>query len=224
MYPGVWIHHLTWMWNRHYITIRCKHCPLNLVFCHREIAVMHQATFTMTVSSTECVLEQLNLTMNNNTEIKAIEARAMGLFHERFASSPQYSPEIYVLQKSYFVWECQAETKRDFWLYVFPRDYIFARLFWRLFRIIFQMTAIIVPDNGLSPVWRKANIWNIDGWSFIRPFGKKVSMYSFLLKNMNLKISSAKWWPLCLGLNVVKAEGNVILSTNLTVSRKSAQS
>ena len=67
----------------------------------------------------------------------------------------------------------------------------------------------IGPDNGLSPGRRQAIIWTNAGILFIGPLGTNFSeiligIHTFSFKKMHLKISSAKWRPFCLGLNVLK--------------------
>ena len=68
---------------------------------------------------------------------------------------------------------------------------------------------IIVSDNGLSPGRRQAIIWTNAGIMLIGPLGTNFSeilieIYTFSLKKMHLKMSSGKWRPSCLGLNVLK--------------------
>ena len=67
---------------------------------------------------------------------------------------------------------------------------------------------IIGSDNGLSPGRRPAIIWTNAGILLIRPWGTNFSeifngnqIFSF--KKMHLKMSSAKWRPVYLGLNVL---------------------
>ena len=67
---------------------------------------------------------------------------------------------------------------------------------------------IIGSDNGLSPGRRQAIIWTSDGILLIGPLGTNFSetlskILTFSLKKMRFKVSSAKWWPFCLGLNVL---------------------
>ena len=67
---------------------------------------------------------------------------------------------------------------------------------------------IIGSDNGLSPGRRQAIIGNNAGLLLIEPLGTKLSEISigsqtFLFKDMHLNLSSAKWRPFCLGLNVL---------------------
>ena len=67
---------------------------------------------------------------------------------------------------------------------------------------------IIGSDNGLSPGRRQAIIWTNAGISLIGPSGTNFSeilieILTFSFKKMCLKVSSAKWRPFCLGLNVL---------------------
>ena len=68
--------------------------------------------------------------------------------------------------------------------------------------------AIIGSDNGLSPVRRQAIIWTNAGSLLIGPLAtsfieiwNKIKQFSFT--KMRLKMSSGKWWPFCLGRNVL---------------------
>ena len=67
---------------------------------------------------------------------------------------------------------------------------------------------IIGSDNGLSPERRQAIIWTNAGILLIEPLGTNFSeiligIQIFSFKKMRLKMSSAKWRPFCLGLNVL---------------------
>ena len=69
-------------------------------------------------------------------------------------------------------------------------------------------TYIISSDNGLSPSRRQAIIWTNAWILLIGPVGANFSeilieIYTFPFMKMQLKASSAKWWPCCLGLNVL---------------------
>ena len=62
---------------------------------------------------------------------------------------------------------------------------------------------IIGSDNGLSPGLNQC--WNIVNWTR----GNKlqwisIEIQTFSFKKMHLKMSSGKWRPLCLGLNVLR--------------------
>ena len=67
---------------------------------------------------------------------------------------------------------------------------------------------IIGSDNGLSPDRRQAIIWTNAGILLIGPLGisfneNLIGIQTFLFYKMHLKMSSAKWRPFCLGLNVL---------------------
>ena len=69
---------------------------------------------------------------------------------------------------------------------------------------------IIGSDNGLSPGRRQAIIWTNAGILWFGPLRSNFSeilieIDTFSLKKMHLKLSSAKWRPFCLGLNVLKS-------------------
>ena len=66
----------------------------------------------------------------------------------------------------------------------------------------------IGSDNGLSPGRRQAIIWTNGGILSIGPLWINFSeilieIPTFSFKKMRLKVSSAKWRPCCLGLNVL---------------------
>ena len=63
-------------------------------------------------------------------------------------------------------------------------------------------------DNGLSPGRRQAIIWTNAGILLIGPLGSNFSeilieILTFSFKKIHLNMSSAKWRPYCLGLNVL---------------------
>ena len=67
---------------------------------------------------------------------------------------------------------------------------------------------IIGSDNGLSPGRRQAIIWTNVGILLIGHLGTNFSeiligIQTFSFKKTPLKMSSAKWLPFCLGLNVL---------------------
>ena len=70
---------------------------------------------------------------------------------------------------------------------------------------------IIGLDNGLSPDRRQAIIWTNAEILLIRSLGTKYSeilsaIHAFSFKKINVKMSSAKWRPFCLGRNVLICE------------------
>ena len=67
---------------------------------------------------------------------------------------------------------------------------------------------IIGSDNGLSPDRRQAIIWTSAGILLIGSFGTNFSeilikIHAFSFTKFHLKMSSGKWRPSCLGLNVL---------------------
>ena len=78
---------------------------------------------------------------------------------------------------------------------------------------------IIGSDNGLSPGRRQAIIWTNAGILLIGPLGTNFSenlieILTFSFTKMRLKVSSSKWRPFCLGLNVL----NVTIGNNPALS------
>ena len=78
----------------------------------------------------------------------------------------------------------------------------------RVTHICVSKLTIIASDNGLSPGRRQAIIWTSAGLLSIGPLGTKFSeivieIHTFSFKKMPLKMSSGKWRPFCLGLNVL---------------------
>ena len=78
----------------------------------------------------------------------------------------------------------------------------------RVTHICVNKQTIISSDNGLSPGRRQAIIWTNVGILLIGPWGTNFSeiligIQTFSFKKMHLKMSSAKWRPFCLGLNVL---------------------
>ena len=78
----------------------------------------------------------------------------------------------------------------------------------RVTHICVGILTSIGSDNGLSPGRRQAIIWTNAGILLIEPLGTNFSeilirIQAFSFKKMHLKMSSAKWRPFCLGLNVL---------------------
>ena len=68
--------------------------------------------------------------------------------------------------------------------------------------------SIIGSGNGLSPGRRQAIIWTNAGilliWTIGTDFNEMlIEIHTFSVKKIHLKMSSAKWQPFCLGLNVL---------------------
>ena len=93
----------------------------------------------------------------------------------------------------------------------------------RVMHICVSNLTIIGSDNGLSPVRRQAIIWTNAGILSIEPLGTNFSeilirIQAFSFKKMHLKMSSAKWRPFCLGLNVLMGQKS-ICSDQVTLLR-----
>ena len=78
----------------------------------------------------------------------------------------------------------------------------------RVTHICVGKLTIIGSDNGLSPGRRQAVIWTNAGILLIGHWGTNFSesligIHTFSFKKIHLKMSSAKWRPFCLGLNVL---------------------
>ena len=90
-------------------------------------------------------------------------------------------------------------------------------LWGRVKHICFGKVTIIGSDNGLLPRWRQAIIWTNAGILLIGPFRTNFSeilieIHTFSFKKMHLKISSGKWQPSCLGLNVLIDHTNPLMT------------
>ena len=85
----------------------------------------------------------------------------------------------------------------------------FTLIHWgRVMHICVSKRAIIVSDNGLLPGRRQAIIWTNAGILLIGPLGTNFSeilieIHTFSFKKMHFKMSSGKWWPFSLSLNVL---------------------
>ena len=79
----------------------------------------------------------------------------------------------------------------------------------RVTHICVSDLTIIGSNNGLSPGRRQAIIWTNAELLLNGPLGTNFSeilieILTFSFKKMCLKVSSAKWRPFCLGLNVLR--------------------
>ena len=78
----------------------------------------------------------------------------------------------------------------------------------RMTHICVSKLTSIGSDNGLSSDRRQAIIWTNAGILLIRSWGTNfdetfITIYTFSFTKMLLKMSSGKWRPFCLGLNVL---------------------
>ena len=79
----------------------------------------------------------------------------------------------------------------------------------RVTHICVNKLTSIGSDNGLSPGRRQVIIWTNAGILLIGALGTNfneilIETPSFSLRKTHLKMLSGKWWPFCLGLNVLK--------------------
>ena len=79
----------------------------------------------------------------------------------------------------------------------------------RVAHICVSELTIIGSDNDLSPGRRQAIIWTNAGILLIGPLGTNFNeilseIHTFSFKKMHLNMSSGKWRPICLGLNVLR--------------------
>ena len=78
----------------------------------------------------------------------------------------------------------------------------------RVTHICASRLTITGSDNGLSPGRRQAIIWTNAGILLTGPLGTNfreilIEILTISFTKMHLKMSSAKWRPFCLGLNVL---------------------
>ena len=78
----------------------------------------------------------------------------------------------------------------------------------RVTQICFSKLTIIGSDNDLSSGRCQAIIWTNAGILLIGPLGTNfreilIKIYKFSFQKMHLNISSGKWRPFCLSLNVL---------------------
>ena len=118
-------------------------------------------------------------------------------------------------------------------LNVHDREQFHSLTHWgRVTHICVGILTSIGSDNGLSPGRRQAIIWTNAGILLIWPLGTNFSeiligIQTFSFKKMHLKMSSGKWRPFCLGLNVLTGFNSGFLfiepSTQLVCARKAIQ-
>ena len=78
----------------------------------------------------------------------------------------------------------------------------------RVTHIWVNKLTIIGSDNGLSPDRRQAIIWTnadllLNGFLETSSSEIGIKIWAFSFKKMHLQMSSVKWRPFCLGLNVL---------------------
>ena len=105
-------------------------------------------------------------------------------------------------QQRHFKWcYCEGCKVRKIWIDILTH--------WgRVTHICVSKITIIGSDNGLSPGRRQAIIWTNAGLLLNGSLGTNfteilLEILTFSFKEMRLKVSSAKWRPFCLSLNVL---------------------
>ena len=101
-----------------------------------------------------------------------------------------------LLHKSEPSFECGPENLTD----TFCQSQLcpMSQLIEAVMHICVSNVTSISSDNGLSPGRRQAIIWTNAGILLIL-----IEIHTFCFKKIHLKMSSAKWRPFCLGLNVL---------------------
>ena len=116
-------------------------------------------------------------------------------------------------------------SKGDYRRFLTP---IYFKTHWgRVKHIYVSRLTITGSDNGLSPGRRQAIIWTNAGILLIGTLGTNFSenlieILAFSFTKMRLKVSSAKWRPFCLGLNVLNKERDLPLLRHFIRSLSSA--
>ena len=116
-------------------------------------------------------------------------------------TSVKFEPNHQLRHLIRYMWKCP-------WCRLSSTCFIALTHWGRVTHICVGNLTIIGPNNGLSPGWRQAIIWTNAGILLIGPWGTNFSeiligIQAFSFKKMHLKMSSAKWRPFCLGLNVL---------------------
>ena len=107
------------------------------------------------------------------------------------------------LHMGYFLWVANLLS------YNHSSSFVLFLTHWgRVTHICVGKLVIIGSDNGLSPDRRQTIIWINAGLLSIGPLRKcfsenLVKIQQFSLKKLHVEMSSAKWRPSCLGLNVL---------------------
>ena len=145
----------------------------------------------------------LNLQFSPNSVFQIDTCPRPITFHEDLKVSQDF-PSILCLLSVYFSW------RTDKFFRWHSKHWSQSQLtHWgRVTHICVGKLIIIGPDNGLSPDRRQAIIWtNVGLMSFgpLRTYFSEnlIKIQQFSLKKLHVKMSSAKWRPSCLDLNVL---------------------
>ena len=109
-------------------------------------------------------------------------------------------------------WECfPLDFPLDFVIYlkfIFMKPYPSLTHWGRVMHVCVSNLTITGSDNGLAPTRRQAITWTSVGILSIGPLGTNFSemfieIHTFSFKEIHWEMSSGKWRPFCLGLNVL---------------------
>ena len=120
-------------------------------------------------------------------------------------------PQTHIYKRKWSHWERTG----SWWRHQMEPSFLWPALFNQFYshgratHICVSNITIIASDNGLSPGRRQAIIWINACILLIGPLGTNfseilVEILTFSFMKMRLKVSSAKWSPFCLGLNVLR--------------------
>ena len=115
---------------------------------------------------------------------------------------PTWERERWDIIRQYFV------TLHDIWKFLWVTE---LTQWGRLTHICGNKLNIIDSDNSLVALpapSRYLNQWrDAVNWTIMKKFNEIfIQMYTFSFKKIHLKIASGKWWPFCLGLNVIEQQ------------------
>ena len=112
-------------------------------------------------------------------------------------------------------YEWSFDMGSEFWIIHVIRSVYWSKRMWRVLTHWGRVTQICVSnlttigsDNGLLPGRRQAVIWTNVGILLIGPLGTNfneilIVIQTFSFKTIRLNVSSGKWRPFCLCLNVL---------------------
>ena len=118
----------------------------------------------------------------------------------------------------YYYWEMKENANI---FYLPSKQFSMSGVIEAEWRICVSKLTITGSYNGLSPDRRQTIIWTNAGILSIGPLGTNLSeiliaIHIFSFNKMHLKMSSGKWRPCCLGLNVLMGAQSDITAVTAT--------
>ena len=128
---------------------------------------------------------------------------------QQYCSKHYKSAWVWIMAWHWYIEAITWTTVDPLTLYWITKPLTWLTHWGRVTHICVSKLSILGSDNGLAPGRRQAIIWYNDGILLIWPMGTNFSeilieIHSFSFKKIHLKMSSGKWRPFCLGLNVLK--------------------